>query len=152
VSERVADGFATEEELGIVHQSAATGETEPAVWLAFQASLPQAGIAASSATQAGLHKDARRIHRYSEPWPIWKRFVCGLLPELFANPFRSISIDPAWLTPTLLSVAQAAYDERSLPSGELDRERLIILSDALEEAGCTDTSILEHLRGPGPHV
>ncbi len=27
-----------------------------------------------------------------------------------------------------------------------------ILADALEEAGCTDAAILDHCRGPGPHV
>jgi len=27
-----------------------------------------------------------------------------------------------------------------------------ILADALEDAGCTDAAILEHCRGPGPHV
>jgi hypothetical protein len=27
-----------------------------------------------------------------------------------------------------------------------------ILADALEEAGCTDQLILDHLRSPGPHV
>jgi hypothetical protein len=27
-----------------------------------------------------------------------------------------------------------------------------VLADALEEAGCTDASILEHLRSRGPHV
>ena len=30
-------------------------------------------------------------------------------------------------------------------------DRLPILADALEEASCTDTDILTHLRGPGPH-
>jgi hypothetical protein len=29
---------------------------------------------------------------------------------------------------------------------------LPILADALEEAGCTDSSILDHLRSAGPHV
>jgi hypothetical protein len=27
-----------------------------------------------------------------------------------------------------------------------------VLADALEEAGCTDQTILGHLRGPVPHV
>jgi hypothetical protein len=40
-----------------------------------------------------------------------------------------------WLTPTVLSLAQAAYDEL-LPNGALDPARLAVLSDALEEAGC----------------
>jgi hypothetical protein len=47
---------------------------------------------------------------------------------------------------------QAAYEERHLPSGTLDNGRLAVLADALEEARCTDTDILSHLCGPGPHV
>jgi hypothetical protein len=39
-----------------------------------------------------------------------------------------------------------------MPSGELDKGRLPILADALEDAGCTNADILDHLRGPGPHV
>jgi hypothetical protein len=31
-------------------------------------------------------------------------------------------------------------------------EDLPILADALEEAGCPDAVLLEHCRGPGPHV
>jgi hypothetical protein len=56
------------------------------------------------------------------------------------------------LTPTVKGLAQAGYEERALPSGELDLARLKVLADALEEAGCTEQSILDHLRGPGPHV
>ena len=52
----------------------------------------------------------------------------------------------------MLSLAHAAYDERTLPSGHLDPARLAVLSDALEDAGCTDAAVLGHLRGPGPHV
>jgi hypothetical protein len=49
-------------------------------------------------------------------------------------------------------LAQAAYEDRHLPAGTLDDTRLLILADALEEAGCSDAAILGHLRGPGPHV
>ena len=38
-----------------------------------------------------------------------------------------------------------------MPSGELESDRLAVLSDAVEEAGCDDPAILEHLRSPGPH-
>jgi hypothetical protein len=75
-----------------------------------------------------------------------------LLRCIIGNPFRPVSIDPSWLTPTVTSLAAAAYDERSLPSGELEKARLGVLADALEDAGCTDASILDHLRSPGPHV
>jgi hypothetical protein len=52
----------------------------------------------------------------------------------------------------VLKLAQAAYDDRRLPSGLLDNTRLAVLSDALEEADCIEADILCHLRGSGPHV
>src|SRR5437762_722095 len=42
-------------------------------------------------------------------------------------------------------LAQAVYEERAF-------ERLPVLADALEEAGCTDAAILDHCRSPGPHA
>jgi hypothetical protein len=70
---------------------------------------------------------------------------------VFGNIFNPARLHPRWKTQSIKAIAQAAYDERRLPSGELDTARLAILSDALEEAGCTD-AILHHLRSPGPHV
>jgi hypothetical protein len=52
---------------------------------------------------------------------------------------------------TVRRLAQATYDERQLPSGTLDPARLAVLADALEEAGCDDPAILDHLRCVGPH-
>jgi hypothetical protein len=75
-----------------------------------------------------------------------------LLRDIFGNPFRSVALDPAWLTAIVVLLAQSAYDERLMPSGCLDSARLGVLADALEEAGCTEQAILDHLRGPGPHV
>jgi hypothetical protein len=49
-------------------------------------------------------------------------------------------------------LAEAAYENRSLPEGTLEQDRLAVLADALEEAGCGVEEILGHLRGPGPHV
>jgi hypothetical protein len=60
-------------------------------------------------------------------------------------PFRSIEIEASWRTPAVLALANATYHERRF-------EDLPILADALEEAGCQDQAILDHLRGPGPHV
>jgi hypothetical protein len=75
-----------------------------------------------------------------------------VLRDLFGNPFRPVTVSPAWRTPQVVALAQAAYDQRELPAGTLDLARLAVLADALEEAGCTDQAILDHLRGPGPHV
>ena len=75
-----------------------------------------------------------------------------ILRDIFGNPFRPAFIDLTWLTPSVTSLAAAAYEERSLPSGELNPARLGILADALEEAGCTDMRILDHLRSVRGHV
>jgi hypothetical protein len=58
----------------------------------------------------------------------------------------------AWNGGMVGRLAQAADEERLLPAGALDPARLGVLADALEEAGLTDTMLLEHLRSPGPHV
>src|SRR5262249_27906398 len=78
--------------------------------------------------------------------------IVALIRDIIGNPFRPVTLNPTWRTPAVTSLAQAAYDERHLPSGELDTQRLAILADALEEAGCTSAEILDHLRSPGPHV
>jgi hypothetical protein len=75
----------------------------------------------------------------------------SLLRCVFGNPFRPVTLDPLMRTATTLNLAQAAYADRILPSGELHKDRMAVLADALEEAGCQDADILEHLRGAGLH-
>jgi hypothetical protein len=73
-----------------------------------------------------------------------------LLRDIFGPlPYRKTEIDPAWRSPTVVSLAQAAYQERSLPSGHLDNAHLGVLADALEEAGCDNQEVLGHLREQG---
>jgi hypothetical protein len=77
-----------------------------------------------------------------------KAVQAGLLRCIFGNPFRPLTLDPAWLTwhdGLLVSMARQMYDSR-------DFSDMPILADALEEAGCANADILVHLRGPGPHV
>ncbi len=77
--------------------------------------------------------------------------LANLLRDVIGNPRRRLTFDPAWLTPTVLALAQTAYEERQLPSGHLDADRLAVLADVLEDVGAA-AELLEHLRGPGPHV
>jgi hypothetical protein len=74
---------------------------------------------------------------------------CQLLRCIIANPFRPPpQLDSAWLAwndGAVRKMAQAIYDERAF-------DRLPLLADALEEAGCTDAATLAHCRGPGEHV
>jgi hypothetical protein len=82
--------------------------------------------------------------RFAEPYT-------ALLRDIIGNPFRPVSLDPAWLNPTVVAWAQSAYEDRALPAGTLDATRLAVLADALEEAGCNDAEVLAHLRSAGPH-
>jgi hypothetical protein len=75
-----------------------------------------------------------------------------LLRCIIGNPFRAVFVEPSWQTHTVLALAHSASQERELPSGQLDSGRLAVLADALEDAGCTNSTILEHLREPGSHV
>jgi hypothetical protein len=69
----------------------------------------------------------------------------GLLRCIFGIPFHPITVSPDWLTATVVSLAQAIYQEK-------DFARLPLLADALEEAGCTNADILNHCRQPSEHV
>jgi hypothetical protein len=78
-----------------------------------------------------------------------------VLRDLYHRPCCSVIRDPAWLhwnNGTIPKLARATYEQGELPTGLLDKDRLRILADALEEAGCADADLLGHLRGPGPHV
>jgi hypothetical protein len=68
-----------------------------------------------------------------------------LLRELIGNPFRPVTLNPSWLTSTVLTLAEGTYAERAF-------DRLPILADALQDAGCDNTDVLDHCRGPGQHV
>jgi hypothetical protein len=79
----------------------------------------------------------------------------ALVRDIFGNPFRPVAVDAAWLAwqgGTVARLAEAVYEDRVLPAGTLRADRVAVLADALEDAGCTNTSILAHCRGPGPHV
>lgn len=80
----------------------------------------------------------------------------ALLRDLFGNPFRPAPPLPPqalqWSDGTVKRLAESAYEQRALPAGTLDNARLAVLADALEEAGCISADLLNHLRGPGPHV
>ncbi len=69
----------------------------------------------------------------------------ALLRDIFGDPFPPPAFDPAWRTLDVSTLAESIYAERAF-------ERMPILVDALEEAGCNDPAIVGHCRGPGPHV
>jgi hypothetical protein len=64
---------------------------------------------------------------------------------ILGNPARHPAKHSFWLTTKVVALAQAIYDERAF-------DRMPILADALEDAGCDNASILNHCLQPGVHV
>jgi hypothetical protein len=78
-----------------------------------------------------------------------KQQQCSILRDIIGNPFEACpALAPAWLEwndRCVMKLAQTIYEERAF-------DRLPILADALEDAGCEDADILRHSREPGEHV
>lgn len=167
VVERFADGNALPGELTRVWivASQATDEAEVAraqgggdhTALDWDATAEAAAVVSLATHQSSFEAASWASH--FARWcgaPSGGMWRADLLREIFGPlPFRPMSVDPSWLAwdgGAVLALAQAAYDERELPSGRLDPVRLAILADALEDAGCDDADFLSHLRNMGPHV
>jgi hypothetical protein len=125
--------------------------------------LDLAGMARSASAICRLFADALALdadlvhaaQSFAGTAAAWRTLRRPDLLRCLFEPFRNTAADPAWLSwrgGLVVSVAQAAYENRLMPSGLLDTTRLAILADALEEAGCDRAEWLGHLRGPGPHV
>jgi hypothetical protein len=97
-----------------------------------------------------------KIAKTIEPWPVeppTRRILeeksiaavgakaCLILRDIFGNPFRPITFNPAWRTTDVLLLARGIYEERAF-------DRMPILADALQDAGCGSDDILNHLRDP----
>jgi hypothetical protein len=143
-AEQFADGLLDDKALAAAHESACAvvrevGILHPVHAAAYAAS-PNVKVAAYSAFQ-NAHDDGEQFVDKAQ-WQL------ALVYDVFGNPFRSVAFTPAWLAwndSTIPKLAQAIYNERAF-------DRMPILADALEEAGCTNLEILNHCRQPGEHA
>jgi len=144
LTERWADGFATDEEL---HQAAELAEANE--WhfdtLTARANTGAERLAAITEDIETCY-DSTRCAEHAT-WDDFgeRRGQTDLIRDIFGNPFRPVTFDPAWRTTIAVQLAQGMYDSR-------DFAAMPILADALQDAGCDNADILDHCRGAGPHV
>ena len=82
-----------------------------------------------------LGDDIENDREFTDLFDLYHR----LFHEIIPNPFRPVAINPAWLTTDVLALARGIYDECAF-------DRMPILADALQDAGCTNEDVLNHCR------
>jgi len=110
--------------------------------------LAHAAVAGTSADDFGT-----RVPSWSEAHDGFyheaRRRQAGLLEDLAGELFRPpVFVRGSWLDHDgglAFALARCVYGRRAF-------DRLPVLADALEDAGCDHAGLLEHLRSPGPHV
>jgi hypothetical protein len=171
IAERFADGLATAEAQEAAHKAAErvrqevedteaplfsgvayatahaasyTVHDKGTVWLACRAAVNAACAAGHALSSQGASENEVAAATHAE-------FAAqtALVRDLFGNPLRPAPVpNPSWLAwqdGAVVKLAQGIYADRAF-------DRLPILADALEEAGCDNADILAHYRQPGLHM
>jgi hypothetical protein len=169
LSEQLADGLADPLELAAAEDAARSAKSDADAASAGLSSVTHirkvgAAIGAALQTAAKESYEAARVSsggtlcsvgghwNTREPNPAWEaqaKRQADLLRCIFGNPFRpSPTLAPSILAHnggTALRLAAAIYEGRAF-------DRLPVLADALEDAGCGDAEVLGHCRSGGEHV
>ena len=161
-SERFADGAATCDQLlcadygnrevapgGILHILGSTWETMAKVIAANAVHRP----VELSCVRLILEQLPIAVRENPHSWESWfgwnkaRRAHIRYLQCVFAlaKPEPHDRTTPFPVSPTCIDLAQAIYTDRTF-------DQLPILADALEDAGCTNTAVLDHCRQPGEHI
>jgi hypothetical protein len=131
----------------LTYATASTGVSNPPTIPSVKSCMDTAASAVACADAESAQDD--EYDATSEAaWTQERHEQVRLIRDIFGNPFRAVFVNPYWLTlndGTVVKIAQAIYADRAF-------DRLPVLADALEDAGCHDAEILGHCRQPGPHV
>jgi hypothetical protein len=147
-SERFADGHASADDLNAACTIHGSRNLAPPYGTVYCTCLPEAFAAATHVPLLCVRLAGSRGVPGTMCWRSAsneQKMQASLLRDVFGNPFRPTTLEPAWLRwndGTVAKMAQAVYDERRFAD-------LPILADALEEAGCDDEDILGHCRRQG---
>jgi hypothetical protein len=153
-AERFADGEATAEELAATRKPARRVSIDWArqhpddprmynqIASADAASDCPFDAASTGSLDAGWSVSCGRLQLASPRYAA----LAELARDIFGNPFRPINLDLAWLTSTVLTLAQQMYYSR-------DFTAMPLLAEALKDAGCDNSVVLDHCRdAKGVHV
>lgn len=107
---------------------------------------------AGQAANRGSFDASRIVVEVTSPliggvWVKARKNQVAIIKDLAGSPFRMVAFDPTWADANdgrVRKLAQTIYDDRNFAD-------MPYLSDALEEAGCSVTAILEHCRVPADH-
>jgi hypothetical protein len=88
------------------------------------------------------------VRRRTDPHPPpsdEQRRQFAVVADVLGDPAAPARFNPVWRTSTVLALARGIHQNLAF-------DRLPILADAMEEAGCDDESVLEHCRRATTHV
>ncbi|MDB5309671.1 MAG: hypothetical protein JWO38_3873 [Gemmataceae bacterium] len=123
-------------------------EPQPGCWLAY---LPVAMVYVATLQQQEVtrrllgYRDTFRVACPDGLHPGNGAAVCALIRDTLLGPQRRKPINLVWITASVRELAGVAYEGHQF-------DRLPVLADALEKAGCTDRAMLRHCREPGLHA
>lgn len=152
ITEQFAAGRASDEELRAAAKAAEAAHADAfrakgkigasGEWAAQFAASSDAWFAATRASNFAYVAAGDPV---LEPGPE-KEAQSKLLRCIFGPlPFRSVTLDSMTLTQHTQHLAELIYEDQTF-------DRLPILADLLEEAGCQQDEVLNHLRSGGEHV
>ncbi len=100
----------------------------------------EAATEAVNAVTRAIPENARGYNkRYRDVSNSETAYQANALREIFGNPFRAVTLDQAWLTSDVLALTRGIYEEKAF-------DRMPILADALQDAGCTNEAVFLHCR------
>ncbi len=154
VAERFLAGLANSDELTVAIQEAHAARTDAVTAYEFDTRTSllgarQAALVAAWVVDRGYHqsviskvRDALAFHGEIQGKADIEALLAKMadaLREIFGNPLRPVTLDPAWLTSDVLALARQMYESREFPT-------MPILADALQDAGCDNDDVLTHCR------
>jgi hypothetical protein len=151
VAERFADGQATDRERIASLRSTAklVREHTKGFFSAVRHTVERDGWGLAARARYMVAHELSRMGQEHERNDLYARAGAALadvMRECFGTlPLRPVTFSPAWRTQDVAILAKGIYEEKAF-------DRLPILADALQDAGCDNEEALSHCRGAGAHV